>query len=64
MERLTKRHGNGEMAKKFTDMFIKFEQFYEPKGENEENTFDIEVTTEMTVEDVAKHVLEIINECK
>ena len=52
------------MAKKFTDMFIKFEQFYEPKGENEKNTFDIEITTDMTVEDVAQHVLEIINECK
>ena len=61
LERLTRRHGNGEMGKALTDFCYKIESFYELKASDEENTFDIIVTDDMTSLDVNEKILEIVN---
>ena len=43
------------------DVYIGFEEFYELKGENEENTFEITITTDMGPNIVAEKILEIVN---
>ena len=62
LERLKKRHGDGEMAKEITDVCIKLESFYELKESDEENTYNIMITNEMTPDDVNEKILEIVNE--
>ena len=61
LERLTKRHGEGEAAKAITDFCTKLESFYERKGPNEENTYDIEITNDMSPNDVIEKILDIVN---
>ena len=59
-ERLKIRHGDGEMAKAMIDFCIKIESFYEPKGLEENNTFDVIITNDMTPNDVNKKIKEIV----
>ena len=61
LERLTRRHGNGEMGKALTDFCFKIESFYELKASDEENTFDIIITDDMTSHDVNEKILETVN---
>ena len=61
LERLTKRQGDGEAAKGIIDFCLKLETFYETKGLDEENTFDITITNEMTPNDVIEKILEIVD---
>ena len=61
LERLTNRHGDGEAAKGITDFCIKLESFYELKAPDEDNTFDITITNEMTPNDVIEKILEIVD---
>ena len=56
------RHGDGEIAKAMTDFCIKVESFYELKAPDEENTYNIEISNEMTPNDVAEKILEIVGE--
>ena len=44
-----------------TDVYIGFEEFYELKGENEDNTFEITITKDMNPNIVAEKILEIVN---
>ena len=44
-----------------TDVYMGFEEFYEVKGENEENTFEITITKDMNPNIVAEKILEIVN---
>ena len=44
-----------------TDVYMGFEEFYELKGENEENTFEITITKDMNPSNVAEKILEIVN---
>ena len=61
LERLTKRHGDGEAAQAMTDMCFKLESYYEPKAQDEDDTFDIIINKDMGPNDVAQKVLEIVN---
>ena len=61
LARLTKRHGDGETGKSMTDFCIKVESFYEPKAQDEDDTFDIIITKEMSPNDVAQKIMEIVN---
>ena len=45
-----------------TDFCIKVESFYELKAHDEENTYNIEISNEMTPNDVAEKILEIVGE--
>ena len=40
---------------------MKYEEFYELKGENEENTFGIAITNEMSPDDVVQKILDIVD---
>ena len=44
-----------------TDVYIGFEEFYELKGENEDNAFEITITTDMSPNIVAEKILQIVN---
>ena len=61
LERLTKRHGEGEAAQGMTDFCMKVESFYELKASDEDDTFDIIITKEMSPNDVAQKIMEIVN---
>ena len=61
LERLTKRHGDGEAGKSMTDFCIKVESFYELKAQDEDDTFDIIINKDMGPNDVAQKVMEIVN---
>ena len=60
LERLTKRHGEGEAAQGITDFLIKMQSMYETKAEDEENTFDLLITSEMNEQDVVEKILDIV----
>ena len=39
-------------------------KFYEPAGNDEENTFNIDISEEMSVDDVMNKILEVLNSIK
>ena len=55
-ERLEKKHGG--RAPEFTDILFKYAELCEPAGEDEKNAFNIEITKDMTREDVIQKILE------
>ena len=59
-ERLGQRHGDTETGKAETEFLLKIQEFYEAKGDDEENTFDVTITNEMDQNDVVTKILEII----
>ena len=61
-KRLNKRHGETEEGLIMTDFLMKVNSFYELKSADEENTYDVIVTNEMTPNDVVQKMMEIINE--
>ena len=64
LARLTKRHGDSEAGKSMTDFCIKVESFYELKAQDEDDTFDIIITKDMTPKDVAQKIMEIVKKLK
>jgi len=42
-------------------MLIKFAALYEPAGEDEENAYNVEITEDMSREDVIQKILDIAN---
>ena len=60
VDRLKKRHGDSPMADAITEMCVKLNEYYEPKGENEENTYDVVVSSDMSPDDVAAKIMEIL----
>ena len=61
LERLRKRHGDGDAAEAQTEMCMKIGSFYELKATGEENTFDIIITKDMTLDDVAQKIMDVVN---
>ncbi len=59
-ERVKGRHGDSEAGQAIADMCIKVGKLYEPKAEDEENTFDIIIEKEMSQDDVLEKVLQTI----
>ena len=57
-KRIEARHGKN--SSKVLEMFCKMHEIYEGPGECEENTYNVEITVDMTPEDVMNKVLEII----
>ena len=60
-QRLRKRHGDGDAAEAQTEMCMKIGSFYELKATGEENTFDIIITKDMTLDDVAQKIMDVVN---
>ena len=59
MKRIKQRH-NGEEQGGVVDWLTKLYDLFEPATDDEENTYGLDVTTEMSREDVMKKVLDIL----
>ena len=59
-KRLASRHGDSDVADKFTTRLLEFTKFYEKAGEDEENAFNIMIEEDMNVDNVIDKVMEII----
>ena len=59
VERLQKRHSDSETQKKFQKMLFQYAELCEPAGEDEENAFNVEITEDMTREDVKQKILDL-----
>ena len=62
--RLLARHGSDEAGKVLADSMRKVFNFYEPAGNDEENAFNIDISEEMSVDDVMNKILEVLNSIK
>ena len=62
--RLLARHGSDEAGKFSADLMRKVFNFYEPAGNDEENAFNIDISEEMSVNDVMNKILEVLNSIK
>ena len=62
-KRILARHGDN--CSDIIELFNKFYEMYEGPGDGEENTYNIDITENMTPNDVMNHVLEILDKhCK
>jgi hypothetical protein len=62
--RLLARHGSDEAGKFSAELMKKVFNFYEPAGNDEENAFNIDISEEMSVDDVMNKILEVLNTIK
>ena len=60
-KRLNNRHGESEEGLAMTDFCMKVNSFYELKAADEDNTYDVIVTNDMTPKDVVQKMIEIID---
>ena len=60
-KRLNNRHGESEEGLAMTDFCMKVNSFYELKAADEDNTYDVIVTNDMTPKDVVQKIIEIID---
>ena len=59
--RLTGRHGNDTyFSKKLSQYLAGLHKYYEPAGKDEENAFNVDVTQDITKEELVQKILEII----
>ena len=56
------RERNGEGTEEILEMLVKLNKFYERSGDGEKNTYNVDITEEMTKKDVLDTVLEILKE--
>ena len=56
MKRVKQRHGEGQES--INDWLIKIYDLFEPLAEGEENAIGVDVTSDMTREDVVQKILE------
>ena len=61
LKRIKQRHGQ-ESSEAIINMMSNIYDLYELPGEGEENTFNVEITDELTPNDVLQKVMEIIGE--
>ena len=62
-KRLLARHGEGFDG--ITQMLINFFDIFELPGEDEDNTYNVDITEHMTAKDVLNQVLEVLEKnCK
>ena len=59
-KRVTERRGE-DANEDFMNMLIKFAAMYEPAGEDEENAYNVEITEDMSREDVIQKILDIVD---
>ena len=60
LKRLQKRHGD-DMDNSFMEVLFKYADMCEPAREDEINAFNVNITEDMSREDVVKRILEISN---
>ena len=59
-KRIKERHG--EESQGAIEMMMKLHKLYEKPGDGEKNTYNVDITEEMTKKDVLFKVLEILRE--
>ena len=59
-KRLVIRSGGGENAKKSAEVGTKMFDMYEPAGDDEEGAHNVNITEEMSTDDVVKLILDKI----
>ena len=59
-KRVAYRHGSDGQGAQLAALMEKFYDLYEPAGEDEKNAYNIDITEDMSVEDVIKKVLKIV----
>ena len=64
IDRLTKRHGEGEAAKSMTEFCIKVTSAFEPKADDEVNTYEVVASTDKSPDDVQNEILNIVKNKK
>ena len=60
-KRVMERHGDG-MNGDFLDLILKLASRYEPAGADEENAYNIDITEDMSRDDVIQKILEIVHQ--
>ena len=63
LHRIKSRHGDS-LGDAFFNTMAKYAELCEPAGEDEPNTFNINITGNMSKEDVVKEILKIANKMK
>ena len=61
-KRLLTRHRNGKAGEGVVKFLISIHKFFEPSEEGEQNSFDVDITEDMTPADVMKIILDILND--
>ena len=59
-KRVTARHGEGEEAEKMLEFLTGIFDLYEKPYPDEENTFNVDITEDLSMDDVLKKVLEVL----
>ena len=59
-KRILARHGDGKAGKSFGKLLIEYHPYFEVPEEGEENTFNIDITEDMSPAEVLKMVLEVL----
>ena len=63
--RLSERHGNETyFSKKLSQYLAGLHKYYEPAGKDEENTFNVDVTQDISKEELVQKILKIISSNK
>ena len=58
-KRIKARHGEGPTADSIAEMLSKFYNVYQPVAEDESNSINVNVTSEMSKDDVLKEILRL-----
>ena len=61
-KRIEGRHGKA-IGKEFVEILCKYAEMCEPAGDDEENAYNLDITEDMTKDDVMEKVYEIIQKC-
>ena len=61
-KRIEGRHGKA-IDKEFLEILCKYAEMCEPAGDDEENAYNLDITEDMTKDDVMEKVYEIIQKC-
>ena len=63
--RVKERHGDGPGTEAISEMLAKMYKLYEGPGEGEKNTYNVDITENMSPKDVLNKVLEVLQKnCK
>ena len=60
-KRLLGRHGSEEAGIEAANMMRKVFHMYEPAGRDEENSYNVDITANMTIDDVMDEILSILS---
>ena len=60
-KRLLGRHGSQEAGIEAANMMRRLFHMYEPVGRGEENSYNVDITVDMTIADVMDEILKILS---